>query len=167
MNLNPGQEEAQWLNDQILSWIALVLDSFVHWTGMELLNRTGSRREQAQRLFSAPFVVASHGIEADPILNYGNAQALQLWEMDWQEFVRTPSRITAEPVNQAERARMLQQAATQGLIRDYRGVRISRTGKRFLVEHATVWNVIDQYQNKVGQAATFSTWTPVLPGHRD
>ena len=163
MNVDSGQEGPLWLNGPILSWVALVLDSYVHWTGVELLNRTGSRREQAQRLFSAPFVVASHGIEADPILNYGNAQALQLWEMDWQEFVTTPSRVTAEPVNQAERARMLQQAATQGLIRDYRGVRISRTGKRFLVEQATVWNVIDQYQNKVGQAATFSTWTPVLP----
>ncbi|MFB3114876.1 MAG: MEKHLA domain-containing protein, partial [Nitrospirales bacterium] len=61
-----------------------------------------------------------------------------------------------------ERSRMLQQASTQGLIRDYRGVRISRTGKRFLVEQATVWNVIDHNQNRVGQAVTFSTWTPVL-----
>ncbi len=163
MNVDPGQEGPLWLNDPILSWVALVLDSYVHWTGVELLNRTGSRREQAQRLFSAPFVVASHGIEADPILNYGNAQALQLWEMDWQEFVTTPSRLTAEPVNQEERSRMLQQASTQGLIRDYRGVRISRTGKRFLVEQATVWNVIDHNQNRVGQAVTFSTWTPVLP----
>ncbi len=162
MNLNPGQEEPLWLNDPILSWIALILNSYRHWTGVELLNRTASRREQAQRLFSAPFVVASHGIEADPILNYGNAQALQLWEMDWQEFVTMPSRVTAKPVNQAERTRMLQQAATQGLIRDYRGVRISRTGKRFLVEQATVWNVIDQNHQKVGQAVTFSTWTPVL-----
>ncbi len=163
MNFDAGQEEPAWLNDQVFSWIALVLDSYVHWTGVELLNRTGSRREQTQRLFSAPFVVASHGMETDPILNYGNAQALQLWEMDWEEFVTTPSRLTAEPVNQEERSRMLQQASTQGLIRDYRGVRISRTGKRFLVEQATVWNVIDHNQNRVGQAVTFSTWTPVLP----
>jgi len=163
VNFDTGQVEPAWLNDQVLSWIALVLNSYVHWTGVELLNRTGSRREQAQRLFSVPFVVASHGIEADPILNYGNAQALQLWEMDWEEFVTTPSRLTAEPVNQEERSRMLQLAATQGLIRDYRGVRISRTGKRFLVEQATVWNVIDHNQNTVGQAVTFSTWTPVSP----
>lgn len=163
MNFDAGQVEPAWLNDQVLSWIALVLNSYVHWTGVELLNRTGSRREQTQRLFSVPFVVASHGMEADPILNYGNAQALQLWEMDWEEFVTTPSRLTAEPVNQEERSRMLQQASTQGLIRDYRGVRISRTGKRFLVEQATVWNVIDHNQNTVGQAVTFSTWTPVSP----
>ena len=163
MILDPGQEDPLWLKEPILSWIALVLDSYVHWTGVELLNRVGPRREQAQCLFSAPFVLASHGIETDPILNYGNAQALQLWEMNWQEFVATPSRVTAEPVNQAERARMLHQAATQGWIRNYRGVRISKTGKRFLVEQATVWNVIDQHRHKVGQAATFSTWTPVSP----
>ena len=163
MNFDAGQVEPAWLNDQVLSWIALVLNSYVHWTGVELLNRPGSRLEQTQRLFSAPFVVASHGMEADPILNYGNAQALQLWEMDWEEFVTTPSRLTAEPVNKEERSRMLQLASTQGLIRDYRGVRISRTGKRFLVEQATVWNVIDHNQNTVGQAVTFSTWTPVSP----
>ncbi len=163
---DPRHEESPWLEDSLLSWIRLLLDSYAHWTGSELIDRTGTLREQAQRLFHAPFVVASHGIEADPILNYGNAQALELWEMAWQEFVTTPSRFTAEPVNQAERARMLHQAATQGLIRNYQGVRISRSGRRFLVEQATVWNVIDHDQHKVGQAATFSRWTPVAPSCR-
>jgi hypothetical protein len=36
----------------------------------------------AQFLFEAPFVVVSHGIEANPILNYGNKKALTLWELD-------------------------------------------------------------------------------------
>lgn len=163
MKSHPLHEDSQWLNDPILSWVNLVLTSYAHWTGEELLTRSGTIREQAQQVFSAPFVLASHGVEPDPILNYGNAQALELWEMTWQEFVSTPSRMTAEPMNQAERAQMLQEAATQGLIRNYRGVRISRTGKRFLVEQAIVWNVIDQYHNKVGQAATFSAWTPITP----
>ena len=154
-------EKSPWLEEPILSWIALLLDSYRHWTGKELIDRTGSRHEQGHRLFHAPFVVVSHGIETDPLLNYGNALALRLWEMSWYEFVVTPSRLTAEPVNQIERAKMLQQAATQGLIRHYQGIRISRTGKRFLVEQATVWNVIDQHHHKIGQAATFSSWTPV------
>ncbi len=150
-----------WQEEPLLSWIDLVLDSYRHWTEEDLIHRTGTIHEQADLLFQASFVLASHGTEADPILNYGNAQALTLWEMTWEEFVATPSRLTAEPINQTERAGMLQQAATQGLIRNYRGIRISRTGKRFLVEQATVWNVLDQHQHKVGQAATFSTWTPV------
>jgi hypothetical protein len=62
-------------------------------------------------------------------------------------------------VNQAERARMLAQAQTQGFIDDYKGVRISGTGKRFLVEQAIVWNVVGAEGEQIGQAATFSRWT--------
>ena len=39
------------------------------------------------------------------------------------------------------------------------GVRISRTGRRFLVEQAVVWNVLDGHGTRRGQAATFSRWT--------
>ena len=53
----------------------------------------------------------------------------------------------------------LEQAKTQGYISDYQGVRISRTGKRFLVERATVWNIHQLDGTPLGQAATFSTWT--------
>ena len=107
-------------------------------------------------------MVASHGVEAEPILNYGNAKALELWEMNWEEFTTIPSSRTAEPVNQEERARMLQEAARNGMIQNYRGARISKSGNRFLVEKATVWNVIDKNKNKIGQAVTFDTWTPLL-----
>ncbi len=161
MNKGPGGEKPPWMEEPIPSWIGQLLDSYTHWTGEDLIDRTGTLHEQNHRLFHAPFVVVSHGAEVDPVLNYGNAMALKLWEMSWTEFITTPSRLTAEPINQGERAKMLQQAATQGVIRNYRGVRISKTGKRFLVEQATVWNVIDQQQRKVGQAAIFSTWTPV------
>ena len=140
----------------------MLLNSYAHWNQTELISRHGPPLEQARRLFAAPFVVASHGIEAEPILNYGNAKALELWEMNWEEFTTIPSSHTAEPVNQAERARMLQEAAHNGMIQNYRGARISKSGNRFLVEKATVWNVIDKNKNKIGQAVTFDTWTPLL-----
>ena len=140
----------------------MLLNSYVHWTQTELIDRHGTPLEQAQHLFAAPFVVASHGGEAEPILNYGNAQALKLWEMNWEEFTTTPSRLTAEPVNQAERARMLQATDRDGIIQNYRGARVSKAGNRFLVEKATVWNVMDKNKNKIGQAVTFCTWTPLL-----
>jgi hypothetical protein len=70
-----------------------------------------------------------------------------------------PSRLTAEPVNRAERAQMLARAAAQGYIADYRGIRISATGRRFLVENALVWNIVAPECGSVGQAATFSEWT--------
>ena len=113
-------------------------------------------------LFHAPFVVVSHGTESEPILNYGNQAALDLWEMTWEQLMRTPSRRTAEPENREERARMLALAEEQGYFTGYRGIRVSMTGKRFLVADATVWNIVDQQRRRIGQAATFSRWTPLL-----
>jgi len=36
------------------------------------------------------------------------------------------------------------------------GVRISRTGKRYMVSDFTVWNLLNEENNYYGQAATFS-----------
>jgi hypothetical protein len=144
------------------AWIAQsqrILDSYRHWLGVDLLPRTGSPAEDARNLFAAPFVVVAHGTEADPILNYGNQQALTLWEMDVATLVGTPSRQTAEPVHRDERARLLARTTRDGYVDDYRGIRISRTGRRFYIERAIVWNLIDEQGNYAGQAATFAGWT--------
>lgn len=98
----------------------------------------------------------------DPILNYGNQVALDLWGMPWEQFVRTPSRLTAEVEDQAERGRMLERARVDGYYKKYRGVRISSTGRRFLIEQALIWNVIDSVGKPIGQAATFSQWSNVV-----
>ncbi len=148
-----------WASPPLVNWCQLLLDSFHHWTGRELLGRAGTAEDQARALFAAPFVVVSHGTEDDPILNYGNQAALDLWECTWEQLTKTPSRLTAEPVDRAERERMLAQAAAWGFIDDYRGVRISRSGRRFRVENAIVWNVVDPAGVSRGQAATFSRWS--------
>ena len=147
-----------WLQAGAIAWCQLLMESFRRWTGKDLIRADGSAHEQARRLFEAPFVVVSHGIESDPVLNYGNRAALDLWEMTWEELRRTPSHRTAEAVSRVERAGMLARAEAHGYIADYRGVRISRTGRRFLVENALVWNVMER-DLRVGQAATFSRWT--------
>jgi hypothetical protein len=155
-----GMKDAErWADPAVIRWNQLLLDSFRRWLGRDLIERKGSPEEQAKALYQASFVVVSHGMEADPILNYGNKVALDLWELDWERFTKTPSRLTAEPVNQSERARMLARAQEKGFIDDYKGVRISGTGKRFLVEQAIIWNVVGAEGEPIGQAATFSTWT--------
>ncbi len=148
-----------WHQPHVVKWTQFLLDSYRHWLTKELIERDGTTLDQAGRLFESSFVVVSHGLQEDPILNYGNRVALTLWEMDWEQLVQTPSRMTAEPINQAERAEMLRRAESHGYIDDYRGVRISRTGKRFLVEDAIVWTVLDAQGVKLGQAATFSKWS--------
>lgn len=148
-----------WEKKSIIAWTQCLLDSFHFWTGRELIVRRGSLRDQAKCLFECPMVVVSHGIEADPLLNYGNRAALDLWEIGWDEFIGMPSRLTAEPQNQAERARMLRRVEHHGFVDDYRGVRISKRGRRFFVDQAFVWNVVDPHGQRCGQAAAFSRWT--------
>ena len=148
-----------WIDPAVVQWTQRLLDSYRHWVGTDLIERQGEPQFQARALFESPLVVVSHGTEADPMLNYGNQTALHLWEMSWDRLINTPSRLTAEPVNRAERESMLEEARVRGFINTYRGVRISGTGRRFLVENALIWNVLDPAQQRIGQAATFSHWT--------
>ena len=145
-----------------IAHVQLLLDSFARILGRELVAREGPAAEQAAQLWQAPFVVVSHGTEADPVLNYGNARALTLWEMTWEELTQTPSRLTAEPVHRDERARLLARTREHGYVDDYSGIRISKTGRRFRIEQAIVWNLADAGQHR-GQAATFDRWTPLEP----
>ena len=110
------------------------------------------------RLFASPLIVVSHGTQADPILNYGNAAALALWETSFEELTVMPSRLTAEPVHRDERARLLDRTTRHGFVNDYQGIRISKTGRRFLIRRAIVWNLLDELAHPAGQAATFSEY---------
>jgi len=129
-----------------------------HWTGRELVSGVSDPLELAQKVFEAPFVLVSHDTEPDPVLNYGNRTAQVLWEMPWAELTRTPSRLTAEAPNREERARLLAAVAQRGFIDDYSGVRISKTGRRFRITRATVWNLLTPDGRPCGQAAMFDRW---------
>jgi hypothetical protein len=150
-----------WQTAPIIAHSQMLARSLKHWTGRDLLpepaeSETGA--PFAEKIYHAPFVLVSHGTEADPVLNYGNAAALALWEMSWAELTRTPSRLTAEAPNRAERARLLAAVTTRGFIDDYSGVRISKTGRRFRISRATVWNLLTEEDLPCGQAAMFERW---------
>ena len=147
-----------WQTDFVIAHTQVLARSLKHWTGRDLLAGSYSATELAQKIFHAPFVLVSHGTEADPVLNYGNAAALALWEMPWAELTRTPSRLTAEAPNRAERARLLAAVTARGFIDDYSGVRISKTGRRFNISRATVWNLLTEDNQPCGQAAMFGEW---------
>lgn len=156
--LERSEDQEIWESPSVRQWTRALLDSYRHWTAKELIEPGLTELELSRRLFCSPFVVVSHGLGEDPLFNYANRVALNLWEMSWEEFCRTPSRLTTEPDNQKERAEMLKRAAGQGVIEDYRGIRITKGGRRFLVEQAVVWNVVDVQGAPLGQAATFSRW---------
>ncbi len=150
--------EAIWQSPAVIAQTQLISRSLDHWTGRALLSGLFNPLGLAKNVFAAPFVLVSHGVEADPVLNYGNASALKLWEMPWEALTRTPSRFTAEAPNREERARLLAAVTANGFIDDYSGIRISKSGRRFRIAQATVWNLLDERGNYAGQAAQFSNW---------
>ena len=147
-----------WQEDNWIEQSQILLNSYRQFLDEELISRNGLDEDQSRAMFEAPFVVVSHGTQDDPILNYGNEVALNLWEMDIETLLQTPSRMTAEPVHRDERARLLERTLRDGLVDDYRGIRIDSSGRRFLIEKAIVWNLVNDAGDRVGQAATFSDW---------
>lgn len=69
-----------------------------------------------------------------------------------------PSRLTAETVQQDERRRLLEAVIRDGFIDNYQGIRVSITGRRFMIKQATVWNLIDEAGEHCGQAVMFRDW---------
>lgn len=147
-----------WEQDSVITHSAMLARSYRRFTGRDLLPGLFNPLGWSRNLFAAPFVLVSHGTEADPVLNYGNRAALALWELSWEELKRTPSRLTAEAPEREERARLLAAVTAHGFIDDYSGVRISKSGRRFRIARATVWNLISERDEPCGQAATFDRW---------
>jgi len=135
----------------------LLVSSFKLLTGKNILVPGTDSESISREIFFAPYAVMSHGTEEDPVFNYANQCALDLFEITWENFIKLPSRYSAEADLQGERDRILQQVAENGYADDYSGVRISNKGRRFQVKNATVWNMIDQGRC-YGQAALIRNW---------
>ncbi|MEB3290884.1 MAG: MEKHLA domain-containing protein [Leptolyngbya sp.] len=145
-------------NDYLADHVDRLRSSFRRFLGQDLIPPDLTGLAAGQALYEADFVVVSHGTEADPIFNYANAMAQGLFEFSWEEFTALPSRLSAELPNREERAQLLSAVTRQGFIRDYRGIRIAKSGRRFYIQNAIVWTVTDDLGTPCGQAATFCQW---------
>lgn len=141
---------------QRLTW---AVNSYERLTGRPLVE-PGADLWQA--CWAAPRVIVAHGTEPDPIFFYGNALALERFELDFAAFTRLPSRFSAEPLAREAREALLARVREHGFIDDYSGVRVSSTGKRFRIDQAVVWEISDEAGQRRGQAATFDRWMPML-----
>jgi hypothetical protein len=135
--------------------ITLLLNSYQTLLGKPLLAVHGGQTI-GQQAFEANFALLSHNTNPDPLFNYANRLALDLFEFSWSEFIGMPSRFSAEPLIREEREHLLATVAAKGFIDNYSGVRIAKSGKRFLIQQAVVWNVYDPSGSYYGQAACFS-----------
>ena len=117
--------------------------------------------QAAAWLYDADFALLAHDTAEDPCFVFANLQAQRCFERPWQELIGMPSRLSAEAPNRAERAAMLAGVARDGFTRDYRGIRIARSGRRFWIERGIVWNVHAEGGELRGQAACFRETTPL------
>lgn len=133
--------------------IALIAESFERLLGRPLVP-AGS--DAIAALWEVPFAVVAHGTEDDPVFFFGNRAALDAFECDVETFTAMPSRLSAEAPLREERQHLLDRVTRDGFIDDYAGVRISATGRRFRIESAVVWNLVDAQGLRHGQAAMFA-----------
>jgi hypothetical protein len=139
------------------SRLALIAESFARLTGRALV-------PPGEDMWTMRRAVVAHGTEDVPLFFYGNALALELFAISAERFVGLPSHESAEPAQRAERSAMLEGLERANVVADYSGVRIAANGRRFWIDRAVVWNLLDQDDKRHGQAATFTDWSPLSGG---
>ena len=152
--MNYPSETNHFLGDHVV----LLSNSYRNLLGEELISKNHTYDTLAKALFFAPFVVVSHNTAADPVFNYANLKALELFGFSWEEFTQLPSKLSAEPIHQLERNKLLAEVSQNGYLASYQGIRITKAGARFLIKNAVVWNLVDDNGNYAGQAAKFEDW---------
>jgi len=153
---------AKWTTPDLIYFLKRMIHCHQIFFNDSLVEQGATTAEKLPFLFDLDQPVLSHQREEDPILNYGNKAALELWEMTWDDFTKMPSRKTAEEVMQSERAKFMRAVTENGYVDNYEGVRISSTGKKFYIKNARVWNILNDQKKIIGQAATFKNWEVLI-----
>lgn len=107
----------------------------------------------------APFGLLAHDGRADPRFVYANLTAQRCFEHGWDEFVGTPSRLSARADGQQDRDQLLARVEATGVADGYRGLRVAGSGRRFWIEDVVMWNLVDGSGTRCGQAALFPHWS--------
>lgn len=144
------------LSADLIEFVDQMANSYHKYTNKLILDNP---IDLSKDLYKESFVLAAHKYDEDePRFVFGNAKALELWELDWESFIGMPSRLTAEEIHQDARERLLEEVTSKGYIENYSGIRISSTGRRFQINNAIVWNVLDATGEAIGQAVKFSDY---------
>jgi PAS domain S-box-containing protein len=138
---------------QNLDFHRLLTESYARLLGKPLVPVHLNAAEAAAWLYAeAPFGILAHDTAPDPVFLYGNRAAQERFGYDWDELTRLPSRLSAEAPNREERQRFLERVQALGYEAGYKGVRITKAGKRFMIEEATLWQLVDADGQVHGQA---------------
>jgi hypothetical protein len=138
--------------------VILLVESYERMCGKKFPIKSGNRGLAYTVHHHSDYILVSHGTETDPVFNYANRAAQDLWQMDWKTFTQLPSRLSAKPAHVKGRAELLKAAMDKGYIEDYEGLRVDAQGREFYIKQVVLWNVIDEKGLYHGQAALFNTW---------
>jgi PAS domain-containing protein len=144
---------------QDVSFSDLLISSYQKIVGEPLVPDEVSGAAAAEWLYHAPFGLLAQDTSPDPQFVYANLAAQRRFEYSWQEFMGTPSRLSAEPQNQDQRQAFMDSVLKQGYVTGYQGPRIAKSGRRFLIQDVTVWNLTDADGTLRGQGALIRRWS--------
>jgi hypothetical protein len=139
-----------------LAFVHDLLSSYAAALSEPLVPREVPAAQAAAWLYAeAELALVAHDTQADPCFVYANLAAQRCFERPWAELVGMPSRFSAEAPERAARAAMLERVQRDGYVRDYRGIRIAASGRRFWIEGGIIWNIRRADGALGGQAACF------------
>src|SRR5690348_610533 len=102
------------------AFVERVIASYAHVTGGDLIAEAGlDIADLGRSAFIGNFALLTHRGDEAAMLNYGNAFALRLWEMDWPALIATPSNATAPEEDRPERDKALEAVASAGFVQGY------------------------------------------------
>ncbi|MBY5533701.1 MEKHLA domain-containing protein [Rhizobium leguminosarum] len=144
------------MNPNDPEFFELLVGSFRRLVGRPLVERD---RGPEWLYGDAPFALLAHNTDADPVFVYANATAQKRFGYSWSEFTKLTSRLSAGPSEREERQALLDAVGRKGYMTRYRGLRVTKSGRRFWMEDGVVWQLRDERGRDFGQAAMFSKWT--------
>lgn len=147
--------EPPYTRPDIINWCRRIHDSYKHWLQKTLVEGDLAGEDLVKAFYLADFVMLSHKFADVPRFVFANRSAQALWGYSWDEFIGMPSSESAESEAREEREKLLERVNRYGFIVDYSGTRIAKDGRRFRIREVTLWNVLDESEALVGQAAMF------------
>lgn len=145
-------------NSYLKDYIYQITNSLKKLADIEIVDASLSIEEQAKQVFNSGYVFLAHDASKEPVFNYANQTAMNLFEMSWDEFTNMPSKYSAESDERGKREKFIAEVEEKGYSKDYSGIRISKTGRRFEIKNVILWNVYDSDNNRIGQAALFDEY---------
>jgi PAS domain-containing protein len=145
----------------VVARAAAILDSFRRHFSHDLFDRAGDPAEDARRLFDLPQAVLAHDTSPEPLLDWANRAAAAAFDATPESLLGRPSAATAPADAVADRGKLFEALARDGFVTGYSGVRVSLTGRRFIIDDVTVFELFDAAGQPAGHAAMIGATRPV------